>query len=311
MKNNLKRRSAFTLVELLVVIVIIALVATAVARAITGARRQARATKCQANLRNLHTAVVAYMADKGHYPHASSYEIYQTWFDKGGKKESFIEYRGWVSWIPEKGTRRDQDGKTPWQKEPSKSHAADFFYPTATDVRMREAIENGALFKYVGKDFSTFRCPEHMKTDGGDVHLAYAMNSWFYSHNCRAVNSRSAHDLAAIDSSRMALFIEQTDATSSSEKERTGQNGKEQVKQSVWEGDGCWESGWDPKNPPPVEVGRFGHRKTNKNYGHVVFVDGHVASICEDPQEYNEIANPDNAVSTIADVFERLGKGKY
>ena len=123
MKTKATSRSAFTLVEMLVVIVIISLVAMALSSAVRGAQRTANAAKCQANLRNLHTAVLSYFADKQSYPRASSYEKMSRF--KGDKH--FSEYSGWISWVPKDGgKRRNDSGQTPWDKKNDTSHAEKF-----------------------------------------------------------------------------------------------------------------------------------------------------------------------------------------
>jgi prepilin-type processing-associated H-X9-DG protein/prepilin-type N-terminal cleavage/methylation domain-containing protein len=64
-------KTAFTLVELLVVIAIIALLIAILLPALARARDSARATVCASNLRQLMTAALAYAQDnRGHYPPA-------------------------------------------------------------------------------------------------------------------------------------------------------------------------------------------------------------------------------------------------
>ena len=299
MKSSQKSSAAFTLVEMLVVIAIISLVALAMSRAVRGARRQANATKCMANMKNLHTAAMAYVADKGGYPIASSYETQTTWFSEGGTKNiAYHEEWGWVSWLPKNGPRRNDDGKTEWQRDSEHSHASGFQYFSNHDERTIESIREGALFKYTGKDISSYRCPDHVKTAKGEtVHLGYAMNGWFYSHSNRKYHGlrKTAGEVSKVNSSQMALFVEIDEEGPNTSDERGGQEGERSGGHSqkrIFADDSVWE--WTEDGN--VELGSFNHRKAGELYTHVVFVDGHVASISKSEGDSN--------------YFKSLGNGK-
>ena len=331
MKTKTTLKAAFTLVEMLVVIVIIALVATATSSAIWGAQRTARAAKCQANLKNLHTAVVAYLADRRElwglekdferltssdyhsgfvYPRASSYEYKDKHWDEseGRGVDKFWECHGWVSWIKPSGDRLDDSGKTPWIADNHrKSHAEKCYYPANSDQNMQKAIAAGYLFKYVGKDLSTYRCPEHKRgVNGETIYLAYAMNNWFGSHVHPNRDARSTSSFSGkIQPSRMALFVEMEGASNTDPKERKGVTAEKRNVNTLtpFAGDCAWD--WDGEDPEPV---RFSHRKGSSKYCNVVFVDGHVAAI---PENAEDISAEWNGHKTLEEAFQKMGEGLY
>lgn len=318
------RRSGFTLVELLVVIAIISIVAMATFSAVKGARRQANATKCQANMKNLHTAVVAYFADKQYYPPASSYEVYRKELSKNGKKEYWYERQGWVSWIPsaKDSSRRNGDRETPWQKNSGKSYASKFYYPenNIEDTKaMRDAIEEGAIYKYAGKNHETYMCPDNKLPNGQLKPLAYAMNCWFHCHYDRAWTLRSAGVMGNAEPSKIVLFVEIDDeCAASGNADRSGQDGSQSVNVGTFQNDACWDwqskitigSGANKKEySGTVETGRFTHRRGKKEnfwYTHVVFLDGHVATIGK-----KDTDTWPSGASDVKDVFAKFGEGDF
>ena len=62
------RQSGFTIVELLVVIVVIAILATITSVAYTGVQERGRDAKRISDLKHLQTAIEHYKLDNGHYP---------------------------------------------------------------------------------------------------------------------------------------------------------------------------------------------------------------------------------------------------
>lgn len=66
--KNVKRNSGFTIVELLIVIVVIAILATISIVAYSGIQQRAKTTKAQANASQVQKIAEAYNADNSKYP---------------------------------------------------------------------------------------------------------------------------------------------------------------------------------------------------------------------------------------------------
>lgn len=153
------KRNAFTLVELLVVVGIIAILATMAVPRIGRALDDAKEQQCRTNLRNLQAAVVAYSQDNGgRLPVALSYEVQ----DHLGR---YHERPGWVRWVPVKSSgdnSRESFVNKAWsdkeQKKNPASHAADMADDTGCGDGAKWAIQLGTLFDYVG-DIRSYRCP--------------------------------------------------------------------------------------------------------------------------------------------------------
>ena len=67
-RNTKKKRSAFTMVELMAVLIILGLLAAVVVRNFVGTTDKARVTTTKANLRLLHSAVNQFKMDTGRFP---------------------------------------------------------------------------------------------------------------------------------------------------------------------------------------------------------------------------------------------------
>lgn len=65
---RLRRARGFTLIEIMVVVVIIAVLAALIVPNVIGRAEDARVTKAQADIRALESALAMYRLDNGHYP---------------------------------------------------------------------------------------------------------------------------------------------------------------------------------------------------------------------------------------------------
>ena len=175
-------KKAFSLVELLVVIGIIAVLAGVLFATFGGSSESARAAQCLANMKNLANACQSYGMRTGRYPNAGSVEILDIDQSKGhGRVEKkYTERQGWIS-LDTSGTY------------PSKSHSSNpiiGMYET-DQKKSLHAITNGCLWKYVAGNRQTYICPAHAKlgvkgaADKGSnatrskPNWSYLMNAYF------------------------------------------------------------------------------------------------------------------------------------
>lgn len=181
----MKKRSAFTLIELLIVIAIIGILASLIAMGVSSMRNSAREKHCTNNLRQLMDAVLAYAMDNGQcVPYAQSFEIYHE------SSATYGHYHGWCTWVNDK---RDMDElEALWYDGGNKvSHSGELYDDRGTGMDAKFAIEYGDLFPYVG-DFASYVCPivqsamiEQSGNDDedgfstSDIYRTYAMNPCF------------------------------------------------------------------------------------------------------------------------------------
>ena len=170
MKNNAK--SAFTMIEMLVVIGIIGILASVLLATFGGASDSARASQCEANMRNLATACITYAMQEanGYFPAAGSF-VYLHPNTKNFKKKDWEHKRiGWIS-----GSEKNDAmsvSPVPFNSE--------------SEETLRYAITNGAngkIWKIVEGSRTTYQCPVHAeafrKAFGRLPGWSYVMNREF------------------------------------------------------------------------------------------------------------------------------------
>lgn len=164
----LRRSGAFTLIEVLVVVAIIALLVAILLPSLARAREQARMAMCKSNSRQLMTGVSLYMADYKVTPATLS-----TW-DQGGPgipgRDANLKHTNWV-W----DGADDAGANGAWGNYPDRNNA-NFIL----DVPKR-----GTIFRYV-RDEKLYVCPSDYKGNasdtamggGGNGRSSYSMNAY-------------------------------------------------------------------------------------------------------------------------------------
>ena len=175
----IKARSAFTLIELIVVVGIIGILAGVLMASFGSGTEAARAAKCLSNMRNLAQAAIAYAADNkyGVYPMAGSYAQ----IDCDATGLFYKERRGWISWL----SKDDPYASRTSGKALARSFAkCDNVSPFCSDREDAEfALTNGVLWRYVNGNRSTYVCPLHQRLavarGAGTPLFSYAMSAYF------------------------------------------------------------------------------------------------------------------------------------
>ena len=158
-------RSAFSLIEMLVVVAVILIIAGLLFPALSKAKEWGRSARCAANLHQLQLATMNLATDGNRLPWATS--CWEQW----GSDEKWHHRRGWVDWytwptFPSDGPfdTRPVDGSYGWRE---------------SDGGLA-CITNGSLWSYARQEKGIYCCPTFaMKAEcrQSDPVRSYAMNS--------------------------------------------------------------------------------------------------------------------------------------
>jgi prepilin-type N-terminal cleavage/methylation domain-containing protein len=257
-------RKAFTLLELLVVITIIAILAAVLASKYSQVKENGWSTRCKANLRSLHQSALNYTTDNGGgYPHAGP------WEGQGTDSLWYESAKGWVNWI----------GPV-WPHNSSGLMTQPTWYGTSG----RDSITNGTLWEYTNHDRGAYFCPKFRSLKQSyDVVRSYGMNGYFGCANQRTNINFGA--VAGNEASRTLLF-----ADMQPQQNYLGVNNYHVCSTWISNGGDGDDGVLDPKGnlgTPPIgspptqtyETIGFIHNMSGNYYGHAVFLDGHVDAI--------------------------------
>jgi prepilin-type N-terminal cleavage/methylation domain-containing protein/prepilin-type processing-associated H-X9-DG protein len=281
MKLVKKSYKAFTLIEMLIVIGILAILTGVMVRMFGTSTESARAAQCMTNMRNLAVAVQGYaMANsEGYYPPAGSFDYMDT--SSGGPM--WAERKGWISWRSEyfhTGSSKTRLRGTPI--------AFDQGSKGDENTENRFAVTNGALWSLV-RDFKSYVCPAHQKAcqeadSQKTIMWSYVMNRRFGYYR-EASSTWQGMAMGGFDSPDRVLLFAELPAL----------DYKQQAK--VTEGSG--EIG-DPTLNYANETIGFNHKVGSRYVGHVAFADGHVS----------KLFYPEGGGLSLRDITQKLCEGK-
>lgn len=269
-------KKAFTLVELLVVVGIIAILVSVLAVNLFAGGDAARAAKCLTNLKNLSNAVSGYVMANNRYPCAGSVEGYSMKVGRSGNLErSYYEARGWISW----------NSRNAYDAEPN-AHISSYSWFTSAYTQDREEREycltNGAIWKFVGGNREVYTCPAHVRATPANERpcWTYVMSSKFTFDKSKGgkgypdITGNWATGVTRLD--RRLLFAEFQWAAALSETPpaRSASPGVEYDCTLQFETEN-------------EHIG-FNHRDGRDWVAHVVFADGHVEKLRQKKSSMNE-----------------------
>ena len=258
-------KRAFTLVELMIVIGILAILMSVLIVSMGNGTESARATKCLTNMKNIASAVQNYGMTTGYYPFAGSLE--QLLFDESkgiGKQSSkqFRELKGWLSWYSN-GTYNPDSLPT------SHSSSASWFSSAYTQDEEERlyCVTNGALWSYLSGNRDIFICPEHKRDVKLQPYFSYVMNEYFKWDNSEGSKYKPeefyARQYGHVSHAERKLLLAELQWKDGYTITPTISSGS---------GTQCDCTLQYTKN----EVIGFNHKSGREKVAHIVFADGHV-----------------------------------
>lgn len=275
-------KKAFTLVELIVVIGIIAILSVVLLGTFSRSTESARAVKCLSNLRTLAQAARGDLsATCGETPEIST---------SGGAKTVYLEVKGWISgdtrgyyetWFKDLG----RYGSTSDHKDiPPIS-----LYETDHE-KYEYALTNGWMYARVDRRSEVFVCPTHVdRMKGRKPHWSYVMRS-------------GDRENSGQPPERTLVFAEVPFPEKGGAK--NGANESEELTDAIL------------PYPSEKEHIQGNHKVGNHTMAHVAFVDGHVEKLRVDglsEANLKELTNwlcEGKAVGRNGDKYEELDKNE-
>lgn len=256
-------KSAFTLLEMLVVIGIIGVLMGVIITQFGGATESAKAAKCEANMRNLVTAAHASASRTGdarHFPAASSYSYIVP--DVKRRKVRYHNSCGWISGSEKRNF--DTESAIGFQAVP---------FNAENEESLRFALTNGcfgSMWKAMGASREAYQCPVHAeavrKETGRMPGWSYVMNKDFGYDTGKHTFCNKDKDMKNASKILMFAELQGADITES------GYDKIDAKKYLTADGDQA-DAVLDYKKE---NIG-FNHKPNKRGtYGHVAFADGHV-----------------------------------
>ena len=277
-------KRAFTLIELLIVIGIIAILAGVLLGNYSGITNRVRAAKCQTNMRNLAQAVGSYLVC-GRYPYAGTAEYIQTTGGTDNQGLEIREFKGWVS-ADTRGIEYPIPGNNPANPTPISYANGDF-------ETVNYAITNGAIWEAVGMNKDCYLCPVHVeacrKQGVRQPGWSYQMNGYFGFGGGALLTSDSYIEAASVTrADRLLLFAEIPALSPTAKDVRKAKVELPEPNLTGGNGDpamcGCLISKTTASGSPGANGGGnvsigFNHVRGRDIVGHVAFADGHVEAL--------------------------------